>query len=60
MHQGYYKMPAETEELLAGGWLHSGDAGYIDENGHLVVIDRLSDVMHNQQGGDVQPHVSGK
>ncbi len=44
---GYYKLPEKTEELLAGGWLHSGDAGYIDENGHLVVIDRLSDVMHN-------------
>jgi long-chain acyl-CoA synthetase len=39
-------MPEETEELLADGWLHSGDAGYIDDNGHLVVIDRLSDVMH--------------
>jgi long-chain acyl-CoA synthetase len=46
---GYYKMPEETEELMEGGWLHSGDAGYIDENGHLVVIDRLSDVMHNSK-----------
>ncbi|MBL0712714.1 MAG: AMP-binding protein, partial [Desulfosarcina sp.] len=46
---GYYKLPEKTEELLAGGWLHSGDAGYIDEHGHLVVIDRLSDVMHNAQ-----------
>ncbi len=44
---GYYKMPELSEELLAGGWLHSGDAGYIDDNGHLIVIDRLSDVMHN-------------
>jgi long-chain acyl-CoA synthetase len=52
---GYYKMPAETEELLAGGWLHSGDAGYIDENGHLVVIDRLSDVMHNSAGEMFSP-----
>lgn len=45
---GYYKLPEKTEELLEGGWLHSGDAGYIDEQGHLVVIDRISDVMHNQ------------
>lgn len=52
---GYYKMPDETEELLAGGWLHSGDAGYIDENGHLVVIDRLSDVMHNSNGDMFSP-----
>jgi long-chain acyl-CoA synthetase len=53
--QGYYKMPTETEELLADGWLHSGDAGYIDENGHLVVIDRLSDVMHTSKGEMFSP-----
>jgi long-chain acyl-CoA synthetase len=53
--KGYYKMPEETQELLAGGWLHSGDAGYIDENGHLVVIDRLSDVMHNSKGEMFSP-----
>ncbi len=46
---GYYELPEKTEELLEGGWLHSGDAGYIDENGHLVVIDRISDVMHNKK-----------
>ena len=42
-------MDDKTEELLEGGWLHSGDAGYIDENGHLVVIDRVADVMHNSR-----------
>jgi len=47
---GYYKLPEKTAELLEGGWLHSGDAGYVDKDGHLVVIDRLSDVMHNQDG----------
>jgi long-chain acyl-CoA synthetase len=52
---GYYKLPDKTEELLAGGWLHSGDAGYIDENGHLVVIDRLADVMHNADGEMFSP-----
>ena len=46
---GYYDLPEKSEELLEGGWLHSGDAGFIDENGHLVVIDRLSDVMHNNK-----------
>jgi long-chain acyl-CoA synthetase len=46
---GYYKMDDKSEELLAGGWLHSGDAGYLDDNGHLVVIDRLTDVMHNSK-----------
>lgn len=53
--QGYYNMPDKTEELITNGWLHSGDAGYIDENGHLVVIDRLSDVMHNNKGEMFSP-----
>ncbi len=52
---GYYKLPDKTEELLEGGWLHSGDAGYIDEQDHLVVIDRISDVMHNKQGEMFSP-----
>jgi long-chain acyl-CoA synthetase len=52
---GYYKMPEETAAVLADGWLHSGDAGYIDENHHLVVIDRLSDVMHTSRGEMFSP-----
>jgi long-chain acyl-CoA synthetase len=52
---GYYKRDEQTKELLEGDWLHSGDAGYIDENGHLVVIDRVSDVMHNSRGEMFSP-----
>jgi long-chain acyl-CoA synthetase len=52
---GYFNLPEKTEELLEGGWLHSGDAGYIDDNGHLVVIDRVSDVMHNRDGEMFSP-----
>ncbi len=53
--KGYYKLPEKTEALLKDGWLHSGDAGYIDDNGHLVVIDRVADVMHNSQGEMFSP-----
>ena len=53
---GYFKLPDKTEELLEeDGWLHSGDAGYIDDDGHLVVIDRISDVMHNRNGDMFSP-----
>lgn len=52
---GYYKLPDKTEELLEDGWLHSGDAGYMDDNGHLIVIDRLSDVMHTRAGDMFSP-----
>ena len=52
---GYYKNPEETEKTLAGGWLHSGDAGYFTESGHLIVIDRVKDVMHLNDGTRFSP-----
>jgi len=41
---GYYKNPQATLETLEDGWVHSGDAGYIDAYGHLKIIDRARDV----------------
>jgi long-chain acyl-CoA synthetase len=41
---GYYKNPAATGETLDGGWVHSGDAGVLDRDGHLKIIDRARDV----------------
>ncbi|MCL5965841.1 MAG: long-chain fatty acid--CoA ligase [Deltaproteobacteria bacterium] len=52
---GYYKNPEETTKTLAEGWLHSGDAGYFTEDGHLVVIDRVKDVMHLTDGTRFSP-----
>ncbi len=52
---GYFELPEKSAELLEGGWLHSGDAGFIDEHGHLVVIDRISDVMHSKKGDMFSP-----
>jgi long-chain acyl-CoA synthetase len=52
---GYYKNEEATRATLAGGWLHSGDAGYFSEEGHLVVIDRLKDVMRLADGTQFSP-----
>lgn len=43
---GYWDNPSATLETFSDGWLHTGDAGYLTPEGHLVVIDRVSDVMH--------------
>ena len=47
---GYYKNPEATAHALDDGWLHTGDAGLIEEDGHLVVIDRLKDVLRLGDG----------
>ena len=52
---GYYKNAEATEEALAQGWLHSGDAGHFSEEGHLVVIDRLKDVLRLADGTHFSP-----
>jgi long-chain acyl-CoA synthetase len=42
--QGYYRNPEATRETLDNGWVHSGDAGLFDKDGHLKIIDRARDV----------------
>ncbi len=48
--KGYYKMPEETAKTLKDGWLYSGDNGFIDTDGHLVVFDRTKDIMKLSDG----------
>ena len=47
---GYYMLPEASREALEDGWLHTGDAGYVEPDGHLVVLGRLSEVVHTAQG----------
>jgi acyl-CoA synthetase (AMP-forming)/AMP-acid ligase II len=42
---GYWHRPQANEDALRGGWFHSGDAGYVDENGLLFVVDRIKDMV---------------
>jgi long-chain acyl-CoA synthetase len=53
--QGYYKMPEETARAIRDGWLYSGDTGFIDADGHLVVFDRTKDVMILSDGTKFSP-----
>ncbi len=43
---GYWDKPEETAEAFEGGWFHSGDLGYFDEEGYLYVVDRVKDVIN--------------
>jgi long-chain acyl-CoA synthetase len=52
---GYYRNPSVTATVLEGGWLHTGDAGFLDERGHLTVIDRLKDVLRLADGSSFSP-----
>jgi acyl-CoA synthetase (AMP-forming)/AMP-acid ligase II len=42
---GYWEQPQETERVQAGNWFHTGDGGYVDEDGYLVISDRKKDVI---------------
>jgi len=42
---GYYKRPDLTAEAVKDGWLHSGDMGYVDEDGFLYLVDRKKDMI---------------
>ena len=41
----YWRKPEETREVMAGGWLHTGDLGYCDEKGYIYIVDRKKDMI---------------
>ncbi|EXF44237.1 acyl-CoA synthetase [Pseudomonas sp. BAY1663] len=43
---GYWGKPDETAEAFAGGWFHSGDLGYRDEQGYIWIVDRIKDIVN--------------
>jgi acyl-CoA synthetase (AMP-forming)/AMP-acid ligase II len=42
---GYWNQPDATDAALAGGWFHTGDGGYLDDEGYLTISDRKKDVI---------------
>jgi len=52
---GYYENPEATAEVLRKGWFYTGDAGYLDEDGHLLIIGRKEDIMRTREGEAFSP-----
>ncbi len=52
---GYYDDYKSTEAAFENGWLKTGDAGYIDEGGHLLIIGRKEDIIRNKSGDAFSP-----
>jgi long-chain acyl-CoA synthetase len=52
---GYYKDPDKTLEVLKGAWFHTGDSGFVREDGHIVFIDRVKDLVRLANGDTLRP-----
>ena len=42
---GYWDRPEETRKAVVEGWMHTGDRGYMDEDGYVYVVDRIKDMI---------------
>jgi len=52
---GYYNDPDKTAEVLKDGWFYSGDSGFITEDGHVVCLDRVEDLVELASGDQLAP-----
>ena len=52
---GYWNRPDDTAATIRDGWLHTGDIGELDEDGHLVITDRKKDIIVNSGGDNISP-----
>jgi long-chain acyl-CoA synthetase len=43
--KGYWRQPEATKQTMRGGWLHTGDLAYMDEEGYFFIVDRLKDMI---------------
>jgi long-chain acyl-CoA synthetase len=54
---GYYNDPNKTARVLKDGWFYSGDSGFITEDGHLVFLDRVADLVELASGDKLAPQL---
>jgi long-chain acyl-CoA synthetase len=52
---GYYQDPEATRGVLEGGWLRTGDSGYFDEDGHLVILGRKEEIIQTEGEASFSP-----
>ncbi|MBW1848444.1 MAG: AMP-binding protein [Deltaproteobacteria bacterium] len=53
--KGYFNDPDKTRETIIDGWLHTGDVGSIDEDGHVIISDRKKDIIITAGGKNITP-----